>query len=591
MILNIFENGNILKEKTSFKIPDFVVLTGENGSGKTQLLDFIKDFAGGYQSKESKIIFPITDNWGKNLSTMVHSSPGFGNLNNFNLNGNQLMETIKHQWDVLSPIARSYILIKENKFNNNDEEVNALNSILGQFIFNVTKNSQINIVPTTVHQLNQLKDLSTKANKSIDKLTYIDFLIFYEIQPDIFSSAIDLLFHQFYLKQKYYPELILGITPPWVVFNTISEDIKFKYKVEYDTPTQDEKLSIIKLTYDKKEIKDLTFNTLSSGEKTIMALIFILYHSTNNGKYPEIFLFDEPDSHLHPSFTELFISTITNLVKSENIKIIMTTHSPSTIAFSPEEAIYRMDRSLGYPVKENRRNAIQNLSNGLVALTIEDGSLDIEYIVKSTDKNIILFTEGITDKIILKTAWEKLYSSVEMPFIIQECFCASFLATLFGRGHEKPDGIFEINSNKTMIALFDFDEAGYNAWDNNTKNSNYEIIERDPEKCLTKSNGEKAYKMLLPVPNIPDIQKQVIRDKCQTFKNKSLLTIEHLLFNVPGFKEKHFIEESEAGGARLFKFKGNNKRDFSKKLDNLEQKYFNEFIPLFDKIKEISGIS
>ncbi|CAA7389587.1 ATP-binding protein [Chryseobacterium fistulae] len=604
MIINIVDNGSILKEKLQLITPNFVVLTGENGSGKTQLLQFIEASANGYEqkynqeiminpSKETKMLYPITDNLGKKLSNIIYLFPGLGNNNNFQQVENKSIEYIKQQWNALIPFIKASILIKGKKFNNEEEELRALNLAIKEFLESVTSNllngSQVNVPSITLRQLNELKDLSTKSNKSIDELTYIDFLIFYEIKTDIFSFTINLLFHQFHLKQKYYPDLTSNITPPWEVFNRISQNVKFKYKVEYNPPSQDEYPSIVNLIYDEKDTKDITFDTLSSGEKTIITLIFYLYHSLNNGQFPEVILFDEPDSHLHPSFKKLLISTITNLVEKENVKIIMTTHSPSTIAFSPEESVYRMDRSLGYPIKENKKNAIQDLSNGMISIAIEDGNLGIEYTLKSTEKNTILFTEGITDKIILQTAWQKLYSPIEMPFIIQECFCASFLANLFNNGNTKPDGIFVVNPDKKMIALFDFDRAGYNSWNSN-KNFGEKMIETHPNKCLTVSNGRNAYKMLLPVPNIPAIQRQVIGEGKKTFKSESILTIEHLLFNVPRFEKKYFKKYAGAGGAQLFEFEGD-KRKFSQNLQKLEKKDFNEFIPLFDKIKEISGIS
>lgn len=43
MIINIKNNGKILKDKENLSLPDLTILTGENGSGKTQLLEYLRN--------------------------------------------------------------------------------------------------------------------------------------------------------------------------------------------------------------------------------------------------------------------------------------------------------------------------------------------------------------------------------------------------------------------------------------------------------------------------------------------------------------------------------------------------------------------
>ncbi len=601
MKINILNNGKILKEKLNLDLPNFVVLTGENGSGKTQLLELLSNNHMEYIEKYNQElivnlditpepIHPLIDDSGKKLLNITYSYPGLQNNQSYYYGNKPLIEQIREQWNSLKSVSKSFILLKGKKFNTEEEEINFLNIAIKDFIKDFIPNtnsyqSEPNLINISSHHLYQLKELSKKANKNIEDLTYIDFLIFYNVPTNIFSSAIDLLFHQFYLRQKYYPELTNEISTPWDVFNSILERVNFKYKVEYIPPSQEEYPMPIKLIDIERGLTNGNFDTLSSGEKTIMALIFVLYHSSNNGNFPEVILFDEPDAHLHPSFTELFISVIQKvLVDEQDVKVILTTHSPSTIALAPENSIYRMDRSLGYPIKESRNNAVQNLSNGLASIIFDEGTFGIEYSVKSTEKNV-LFTEGITDKIILEIAWQKIYENAKMPFIIQECYGANFLSNLFRNGNQKQDGLFEINPDKVMIALFDFDQEGYNQW-NSIKFQNN--IEANPYKCLTKSNSKNAYTMLLPVPNIEEVKLQVIKKENETFKDKSLMTIEFLLFNVPNFKDKYFKLESSAGGAKMYHFKGD-KREFAQNLQSLDKQYFSNFIPLFDKIKNLNS--
>ena len=596
MIINILNNGKILKEQFNIFLPDLTVLTGENGSGKTQFLEGIRDNAHGYweghdiemmnnPGVESKMIFPIISDNGLELKDIHYSYPGLKNSEFEYIENQSLIQTIKQQWDNLKTVSKCFNLIKDKIFENEQSELIALNSAIEVFaksLYTSPNNiSSSSIRKANEHELSQLKSLAQQTKKSIDNLTFIDYLIFYSIPTHIFSSALDLLFHQFHLKQKYYPALTKHISTPWDVFNEILIKAKFKYKAEY-LPSNNEEIPPPVTFVDNDNGKSVPISSLSSGEKTIMALIFVLYHASSNGNFPEVILFDEPDAHLHPSLTQLFINVIQEtLVNDQKVKVILTTHSPSTIALSPSDSIYRMDRSLGYPVKEDRNKAVQALSDGLASITREDGNVGIVYNLQNTDKHIV-FTEGITDKIILEIAWKKLYPYQTMPFFIQDCFSASFLGSLFNEGDQRPDGIFIQFPHKKLIAVFDFDQAGYSNWKREKKFLH--LIETDPAKCLTRSNGQNGFLLLLPATQDQKIKKLVLKNDHETFEDKSHLTVESLFLNTPSFIETYFTEESMPGGGTIYLFKGK-KRKFAENLKELDPVHFKEFIPLFDKLK------
>ena len=592
MIINIKNNGKILKDKENLSLPDLTILTGENGSGKTQLLEYLRNepnFLGmlGNNQNSDKII-KVMNNKGDELKDIVFTSPGLKPNNRFQSPTQPLIEQVKHQWGVLEPITKSFSLIRHLEFNDENQELGALNSAITNFVNNIVikennSNLQLNLKKIDLNQLRLLKKISQQSKKSIEEIKFIDFIIFYDISSNIFSSGLDLLFHQFHLKLKYYKELTDNVSPPWDVFNDILEKANFKYNAEYQPSLNDFSSTPIRLL-DKENGLNVDFANLSSGEQTIMALIFVLYNASNNGKFPEVILFDEPDAHLHPSLTKLFLDVIKEvLVREQSVKVILTTHSPSTIALAPDESIYRMDRVLGYPVKESKDTAVQNLSSGLASVSAENGNLEIIYNIQHNTKHV-LFTEGITDKIILGIAWNKLYNKKEMPFFIQDSFSANFLGTLFNLGNDKPDGIFHQFPEKILIALFDFDQTGYSNWNRQKKFPT--IIENNPKKCLVRSNNQKAYLMLLPVPDQEDMRNLVIKTGNETFQDKSNLTIESLFLSVPNFKDSYFLKETLPGGGSIYIFNGN-KRNFAKDIEKLESKYFENFRPLFDNIENL----
>jgi len=92
--------------------------------------------------------------------------------------------------------------------------------------------------------------------------------------------------------------------------------------------------------------------------------------------------------------------------------------------------------------------------------------------------------------------------------------------------------------------------------------------------------------MLLPVPDIDEIKKQVIKSGNTTFKHESVLTIEHLLFNAPNFRTNHFEKDTVIGGGFSYKFQGK-KRIFAENAKLLKKEDFIAFIPLFETIKKI----
>ncbi|WP_431199085.1 hypothetical protein ACQ86K_26670 [Mucilaginibacter sp. P19] len=61
--------------------------------------------------------------------------------------------------------------------------------------------TQITAKTISIYQFQQLKNLADNCEKEIQDLSLIDFIIFYQIPLELFSGALDLLFHQFYLKK------------------------------------------------------------------------------------------------------------------------------------------------------------------------------------------------------------------------------------------------------------------------------------------------------------------------------------------------------------------------------------------------------
>ena len=367
MILTIRDNGQILKKSPPIHLNDFVVLTGENGAGKTQLLRWLRDYRyehyfdeeirsdefGNTVDTDGKPVAPIqiiTSDAGIAFTDIIYSNPGLKFMDDYG-NPNQspdFLQNIRSEWGEIELAIISLRSIKHLKFDTPESQLTALNSKMADIVRrsvlpgNGFQPEQFKLI--SIISLNKIFDLAKLCNKQPSDLTFIDFLILYNIPQDLFSPTLGLLFHQFYLKNIYYPYLTEGIKPPWILFNEILETARFNYRTVYINSKNEESPDEVKLLSNDNNIA-ISFNDLSSGESTIMALIFALYSSSNNGKFPEVILFDEPDAHLHPSLADLFLNVVKDtIVRKNGVKVIMTTHSPSTVALAPEESIYLMNK-------------------------------------------------------------------------------------------------------------------------------------------------------------------------------------------------------------------------------------------------------
>ena len=325
----------------------------------------------------------------------------------------------------------------------------------------------------------------------------------------------------------------------------------------------------------------ISINDLSTGEKTLIALSIFIYQQKKGKFLPKILLLDEIDSHLHPTMVKKFINTLQEIfIREEGMKIIMVTHSPATIAHCPEDSIFVVHRDGSEKVEKNSRNdALDILTDGFVSLTESKSSLIIEDGIQQTDKSVVVFTEGITDKIILETAWKKLYPNGKRNFLIQQAWDAPSLRNLFQRGE-----IFKQHPEKTFIALFDFDQEGYNQW-NQLWKQHGEIVNDNKFQCLCRKLNEKVFALLLPVPK-NDLQKQVVKER-ESWEAK--LSIELLFYGCPKLIG-HFEKRKAIGGGEVIQFSANKTKFATKEVQGLVENDFANFKALFAKIKEIASI-
>lgn len=160
--------------------------------------------------------------------------------------------------------------------------------------------------------------------------------------------------------------------PPWKFLNQSFSDANLDFEVNHP-PLYEFGAFTPQLTK-KSSNAVLNFTNLSSGEKILMSFANCLYYARDQRQvttFPKVLLLDEVDAPLHPSMSRSLIKSITNtLVEQFNITVIATTHSPSTVAMAPEDSIHIMQGQFEGLVKASKNQALSLLTSGVPSLAI-----------------------------------------------------------------------------------------------------------------------------------------------------------------------------------------------------------------------------
>lgn len=240
-------------------------------------------------------------------------------------------------------------------------------------------------------------------------------------------------------------------SPPWGFLNNILETANLSFRI--NKPDEDNDRPYEPILTDLVTGAQVKFNDLSSGERILMSFALCLYYTRESGdrvNYPQVLLFDEIDAPLHPSMTKSLLDTIQKVLISERqIKVIMTTHSPSTVALCPEDAIFIMTKEGSSRLrKTNKDSALSLLMSGVPSISISyenrrqifvESHLDVQYYDQ-----------------ILRKIKSRLHPEISLSFI------ASSNSKIGGCDHVK-DIVRQLSThgNPTIRGLIDWDTTNH----------------------------------------------------------------------------------------------------------------------------------
>ena len=425
---------NPYKSITKFsdiEIPDFTVITGFNGAGKTHLLQAIsEDFIRAYEHFHELTVKKFVTH-----SSLAPNDSGAVDSNSFKN-------------------ARQFIIAKHQEYLDKKRQLPGV--VIEQ------------ILPHDKHRvlLDRIADLS---EKKIEDLIEDDFFKHYPIDDGLLVntffnqdfSTVFKRYHQLYEENRfnefrskehnegdYYTDDQFKKkhgNPPWELVEKYFLASGLNYGINKPTSLHVDSPFRFNLINNFSG-QEINFSDLSSGEKIVMSLLLSSYNLKSTVEFPSVLLMDEPDSPLHPSMIKYLLNAIKEVfIDGRKIKVIMTTHSPSTIALCPEESIFIMDSEEPRLKKATKDTALSLLTEGVPTLSI------------NYENRKQVFVESKNDQFF----YEKMYRLLLLYFphdISLDFICAGSGGSSSSEQVKDIVIAFEKTGNKQIFGIIDWDD-------------------------------------------------------------------------------------------------------------------------------------
>jgi predicted ATPase len=191
--------------------------------------------------------------------------------------------------------------------------------------------------------------------------------------------------------------------PPWETLNQSFEAAGLDVRIK--EPSADASRDYVPRLYDKFEQTERKASDLSSGERILVSFATYLFFSRDGRQpatFPDLILLDEVDAPLHPSMARSLLRIIEQVIVGEfGRRVILATHSPSTVALASEDAIYVMDKSARKLRKASKDEAIRTLTTGVPVLSV------------NIENRRQVFVEGKNDVVFYETLQRLLQPKLE----------------------------------------------------------------------------------------------------------------------------------------------------------------------------------
>lgn len=591
----------LYKKGTKYDLEgDLIVLSGINGSGKSQLLRLITKSDQEpisrrvMQTQDSGECVPLENALLISFRDNIDLGKEFGQFsvtyrkNNATKAWEYYSNNIRHQENLgglnrkRTQAYKEGTLIFNDKGNKNPSwrSINKLVELLNKNydeskLFTLTQSELEEILPQDFIWRNENDIISQTGN-----LFYIACCERVNAQISC-SKTTEVFDNEAWLKSA-----------PWTTLNELFEDLRFKYRFKRDysfnTPYMEENPKL-RLNAEVRNLSDL-----SDGEKAILKLALISLDEEIS-KDIKLVLFDEYDAPLNPSLAEAFYHVIEKFYIQKGIQVVITTHSPATISLAPEQAQFyeifsqenaspkivrinqfdyeelRLANKQFYDRIKNQELRIEELeSNSQTTgrmLLVEDQYDQIYKIAFLKIKEIEGITEENLDQIFSENANFAIHGNFSTGGLYSKLICSNITA----------------EENCTTVCLFDFDAEGYRKFEElEKKKTNQGKI--FPTKYGTLREGlcikhhcANRYALMIP---IPERLEKYVSEKTSSdcfIEIETLLSEEYLSTNPKA--------ELRSVVLPFYKMKDKHKKDFWKDLLAAPKEAFQDFEPLFKQVE------
>jgi len=288
-----------LSFKKDNKILDIIVLAGVNGSGKTTILEAIKDFFDIFFDNKNN-----NDSEKSNINLEIFFEE-FEKYSSYNLKRVKFLNTFHYE-----------------KSDNNTSSQN-------QTINNFESLAKIIYVPAE-NKFEEIQTYSTTLSKEYEFINTINSNVIRDIPSYIATRRNYLATIEEDLTMKEITNKVVDEING--IFNILELDVKLKGF------SKDEKTMPI---FENSAGEEFNINDLSSGEKQLfLRTLSIKMLEPNNS----IILIDEPELSLHPKWQQRIIEVYKKI--GENNQIIVATHSPHILGSVSNENIFILYRNI-----------------------------------------------------------------------------------------------------------------------------------------------------------------------------------------------------------------------------------------------------
>jgi predicted ATPase len=318
--------------------------------------------------------------------------------------------------------------------------------------------------------------------------------------------------------------------------------------------------------------KRRTLNELSSGEKQVVIRGGFLLRDV--GLAPgAIVLIDEPEIGLHPDWQSRVLGYYRKILsddRGQHPQMFVATHSPFVVhnAENAKIVVLEKDKATGLvvPMPQPTYPTV-GAKEAVKAFKLD------AFVSAIGSPSLLVLVEGETDGPILKAAWEKLYPAEVCPFSWRPTFGARKLSAWLNESRNLDEP-----GHAPVVGLFDFDHEGFCQWNGVWKDRPF--LGDDDQGIIKRHSSKDAWAMLLPVPAFRRLLASI------NLRQESRVAIE-LLFRDEDIPADMRQTQRLAGGIEIFCVPGASKKAFAAHVQSLDASKFNEFRSLFSRLRQV----